>query len=82
MMLNPENWPCHPFLCLTHRTETDDDTGIARLGLMYVGHPNAVFPVSLYDIPLYGGSMTEAEMLKTKIAYDSVDAVLNDWQVD
>ena len=82
MMTNPERWPCHPFLCLTHRNDIDEETGMPRVGLLYDGHPKNVYPINLYDIPRYGGRMTESEMLQRGIAYDNVDAILNDWQVD
>ena len=57
-------------------------TATYRQALMYDKNPNGVYPFNLCDIPAYGGSLTEAEFLEARIAYDSIDAILNDWQVD
>ena len=82
LLSHPDRWPEHPFLCLTHRREVNDQSGIPREGLLYDGHPHCVFPINLFDVPRYGGTMKEAEFLQTKIPYDSLDSLLDDWQVD
>ena len=81
LMAKPEEWPCSPFLCLVHNRDLDD-LDMPTQALMYAKTPNCVYPVNLYDIPRHGGSMTEAEFLEKQIPYDSVDAILDNWQVD
>jgi len=78
---SPKNWPMYPFLCLTHRSQRES-SGMPMLGLMHADHGNAVFPVSLYDIPMHGGTLTEAEFVATKIAFGNVEDLLKEWQVD
>ena len=81
LMAKPEEWPRSPFLCLVHNRDLDE-FNIPLQSLMYAKTQNSVYPVNLYDIPAFGGSMTEAEFLEKQIPYDSIDAILNDWQVD
>jgi len=80
LIKSPQRWPRYPFLCFVHRKEKIDS--LPCQGLMLEIYSNTVFTVNLYDIPMFGGSMTEKEFLEQRIAYESIDALLGDWKID
>ena len=83
LIRSPHRWPRHPFLCFVHRSEMSETSStLRRQGVMYDKYPNCIFSVNIYFIPMFGGKMTEEEFLSQKIEYESLEALLRDWEVD
>ena len=49
MMQTPSEWPCHPYLPLTHSRDTVH--GTARLGFLLAGQGFTVFAENMFGLP-------------------------------
>ena len=79
---NEEQWPVYPFLPMVHRRR--EEHGLPKQGLLYArGQQRTVYEANLYDIPRFGGHLTESEFLAVqKHTYESIRALLEDWRID
>jgi len=71
-------WPHYPYLCLTHRREREQ--GLPALGIVHARGILWVLRGNLYA--LLEGEYTQADIDQRSVKYESVAALLSDWQVD
>ena len=81
ILRHTERWPHGCLLCLRHRTKKESG-GITRVGLIWAKYPRAVLRINMFDLPMFGGSVTIEEALATRVDYASHAALLQDWEID
>jgi len=80
MITEPETWP-YPFLPLNHRWATD--RGLPKPGVLLNLEDLTVYEMSMYDLPMMGGTLSKEELDNIKhTRFLTADALLAVWAVD
>ncbi|MCA8999486.1 MAG: hypothetical protein KDA80_21000 [Planctomycetaceae bacterium] len=78
-----KTWPRYPLLCVVHRREYEGGgSPFLRPGLIHASELTTVAAINLYELPAYGGSITEQELEQRMHRYHTIDELLQDWTID